>query len=55
MTEIIIKFYSCEKRYTKENAKKFLMARFMKTNNIQFLDKLKELMNGATTIVLGGI
>jgi hypothetical protein len=55
MKEITIKFYACEKQYTKENAKKFLLSRFAKTNNTKFLDKLKELMNGETTIVLGGI
>ncbi len=55
MKEITIKFYACEKQYSKENAKKFLLSRFAQTNNIAFLDKLKELMNGATTIILGGI
>lgn len=53
--DIVIKFYDCEKLYTLESAKKFLVARFMKTDNTKFLEKLTELMSGQKTIELKGI
>ena len=53
--DIIIKFYECERHYTKETAKKFLIKRFMETDNLKFIEKLTELMNGQKVIELGGI
>ena len=43
-TAITIKFINAKRTYTKESAKRFLVGRFMKTENPFYLEKLKDLV-----------
>lgn len=55
MKDISIRFYNCTKNYTLSGAKRFLWARFNKTKNKSFLEKIEELDQGNKSIILGGI
>ncbi len=53
-TAITIKFINAKRTYTKESAKRFLVGRFMKTENPFYLEKLKDLVSGVKYIDLEG-